>query len=169
MASSAFSLRSVTDDDASFLLDLFSETHRSEYKGLSLPITQLEAILQMQFQAQKADYSLRHPEAIHEVIEIEGMAGGQWMWVEKNDHLLYIDISISKKFRNQGIASRLTKNLMKMSAQKKLPLRGYVALNNPKAIALWQRLGFDTVGSNQTHLAIEFIPDNSEGPTPLKS
>lgn len=169
MASPAYSLRSVTDVDASFLLDLFSETHGSDYEGLSLPTAQLKAILNMQFQAQKADYTFRHPEAVHQIIKIEGASAGQWMWTEKSDHLLLVDISVSKKFRNQGIASQITKSLIEISAKKKLPIRAHVARNNPKAIALWQRLGFITVSTNQTHLAIAFTPDNSEDRTPSKS
>jgi ribosomal protein S18 acetylase RimI-like enzyme len=168
-SSSDLSLRPVTDDDASFLFDLFRETHESEYEDLSLPIDQLDAILQMQFQAQQSDYTFRHPEAAHEIIEVRGSAVGQWAWTEKSDHITYIDISISKKFRNQGIASQVTRKLLKRSAQKGLPVYGHVARNNPKAIILWHRLGFRTVGQNQMHLAIEFTPDNPPDSTPSES
>ena len=157
-SSSEPSLRPVTTDDADFLYAIFRETHVSDYEALSLPPDQLETILEMQFRAQESDYSFRHPEAVHEIIEFQGADVGQWMWADGTDHLTYIDISISKRARNQGIATKVTKMLLKMAAQKGLQIHGHVARNNPKAIALWHRLGFKTVGSNQTHLAIEFTP-----------
>jgi len=165
-STSDLTTRPVTDKDTSILYELFRETHESDYVDLSLPIDQLKTILEMQFQAQKSDYSFRYPEANHEIIERHASAAGQWMWTEGPDYLTFIDITISKKFRNQGIASRVIKKLLYLAGQKGLPVVGHVALNNPKAIALWHRLGFRTVGSNQTHLAIEFTPDHPSDPTP---
>ena len=161
MASSPdLSFRPVTDDDALSLFELFREAHEDEFEALSLPTDQLETILQMQFQAQKSDYAFRHPEAVHEIIETRGSTVGQWVWTEKSDHFILIDISISKTSRNQGVASQVVRTLLKKSAQKGLPVHGHVARNNPKAIALWNQLGFRTVGQDQMHLAIEFTPDN---------
>ena len=168
-SSSDLTLRPVTDEDTPFLYELFCEVHKSDYETLSLPADQLATILEMQFQAQRSDYSFRHPEAIHEIIEFQGAAAGQWMWAEGSDHVTFIDISMSMKFRNQGIASQTAKKLLRYSALKGLPVIGHVARNNPKAIALWRRLGFQTVGSNQTHLAIEFKSEHPSDPAPPES
>jgi ribosomal protein S18 acetylase RimI-like enzyme len=155
------SQRPVTGEDQRFLLELYISTRADEFAPFGWDQRQLEALLRMQFEAQRNSYRMYYPDAEQSIIQHEGLDVGQMIVDNTAGRVLLVDISILPQYRNRGIgASVLTRLLNGSQSQgEKVVLN---VLRNSSAVRLYSRLGFDKVGETDTHWEMVWMPSSAK-------
>lgn len=85
------------------------------------------------------------------IIEVKGEPAGTLEVFYEPEHMVISGIYIIDKFQNLGIGTDLLKDLIRLADEKKLNIRLQVLKVNPKAKQLYERLGFDTYNTTDTH------------------
>ena len=150
-------LISKTQDDESFLLDLFYETRADEFLPLGLPRPALEQLLSMQFRAQAMGYASQFPNADDKLIWSGGRQVGRLLVDRAGSAMQLVDIALSAIFRGHGLGTRLIEELISEARSKGVPLRLHVRGGNP-AMRLYERLGFVATGGDGLNIAMEILP-----------
>ncbi len=148
-------LRPVKKDEEDFWKEVFCDSVRGHFSTAGLSADQLNELLEMQYQAQKADYERNYPQAENDVILYDGNLAGRVILSTEHNDLHLIDIAVLSDFRNRGIGTAILENLFEKSRRTKLPIRFYVEKNNP-AFRLYERLGFETIADVQTHFQMQW-------------
>lgn len=152
----AIVLRDSTAADEEFLFTVYANTRADEFALLNLGETQKQALLQMQFRAQRQQYQYSYPDATCQIIESDGVPAGQWVVDRSSPVTILVDISILSDYVNNGIGTNLLQSLQ--SENKKIIL--HVIRANPAA-RLYQRLGFVFVGEESFHSRMEWTPESA--------
>jgi ribosomal protein S18 acetylase RimI-like enzyme len=157
------SLRPVVDGDADFLFALYSSTRQSEMDLLvEWTDEQRHQFLAMQHLAQASDYDRRFPDATYDVVMVGGVPVGR-LWVERNtDEIRLLDIAVLPEYRGRGIGTVLLRQLQDEARERGVPLRDSVSYDNPRAEALYRRLGFRQIGDSGTYRALEWTHEPSD-------
>ena len=150
-------LMSKTQDDESFLLNLFYESRADEFLPLGLPQAALEQLLSMQFRAQAMGYASQFPNADDNVIWSDGRRAGRLLVDRTGSAMQLVDIALSANVRGRGLGTRLIEELIREAQSKGVPLRLHVRGGNPAA-RLYQRLGFVATGGDGLNIAMEILP-----------
>jgi ribosomal protein S18 acetylase RimI-like enzyme len=151
-----FVLRPVTEADEAFLYQVFQSTRERELA--MLPVEHRETFARQQYLAQRTHYHTYFPEATHTVILRRSELIGR-VWVDRQaDHILILDIAIVPEARNGGAGTLLLRSLIEEAARAGKPLRIHVEQFNP-ALRLYQRLGFQTKGTNGVYFLMELWPE----------
>jgi len=150
-------LTSKTQDDESFLLDLFYETRAEEFLPLGLPRPALEQLLSMQFRAQAMGYASQFPNADDKVIWSDGHRVGRLLVDRNSSAMQLVDIALAAASRGRGFGTRLIGELITEARSKGIPLRLHVRGSNPAA-KLYERLGFVATGGDGLNIAMEVLP-----------
>jgi ribosomal protein S18 acetylase RimI-like enzyme len=80
------------------------------------------------------------------------------MLVHRSDaSITLVDITIAPELRGQGIGTRLLNELLAEAAGKQIPVLLKVTEGNP-ARRLYERLGFERLGSEGLHEQMEWRP-----------
>ena len=86
-----------------------------------------------------------------QIIAVDGKDVG-WLQISETDHDINLDqIHLEKGYRARGIGSRLIQDVMTDARAANKPVLLSVVRNNP-ALALYRRLGFKVVGSDEQKL-----------------
>ena len=155
------SQRPVTGEDQRFLLELYISTRSDEFASLGWDQRQLEALLKMQFEAQRNSYRMYYPDAEQSIIQHEGLDVGQMTVDNTAGRVLLVDISILPQYRNRGFGSSVITSLLNDSQLQGKSVILNVLPNN-SALRLYLRLGFDKVGETDTHWEMVWLPSFSE-------
>ena len=119
---------------------------------------QKEAFLRGQFDAQRADYSVRFPDAEHSIVVVDDEPAGR-IWVDQRvEEIRLLDIAILPSGQNTGVGTALVEQLQRHATEAGLPLRHSVHATNRDAMRFYQRLGFVVVEDFDTHLLMEWSP-----------
>jgi len=155
------SQRPVTGEDQRFLLELYISTRADEFAPFGWDQRQLEALLRMQFEAQRNSYRMYYPDAEQRIIQHEGQDVGQLTVDNTAGRVLLVDISILPRYRKCGIGTSVLTGLLNGSQSRgeKVVLN---VLRNSSAVRLYSRLGFDKVGETDTHWEMVWMPSFSE-------
>jgi ribosomal protein S18 acetylase RimI-like enzyme len=94
------------------------------------------------------------PEA-RSVIELQGDPIGFVDIVERKDCFYLENIEIAPLYQSRGIGARIIQKLIERARQKLLPVKLQVLKVNPRARALYERLGFRCTGETATHFVME--------------
>lgn len=164
IVSHLLSLRPVTPGDDAFLFELYVST-RPDIAALGLAEAQREALLRMQWLAQRHGYQARYPHGEHQLVLVAGRAVGR-LWVARAPgELRVVDLSLLPAHRGTGLGTELLRALQREAAAGGLPLRLSVARDNP-ARRLYARLGFGAVGGSEVgeepYLTLEWSPGPRE-------
>ncbi len=93
----------------------------------------------------------------HDIIEVDGTPAG-CQWVRKHANALeLVRIHVLPEHQGSGIGTWCIERLIERSAASGLPIRLQV-FRTSRAQSLYQALGFQTVGSSETHLIMERAP-----------
>lgn len=153
-AAVAITLQPVRDEDTAFLRALYAST-RTDLAAMGLAPAQLEGVLQMQFQAQHANYAAAYPGARHEVILEDGKPVGRiYVW-RSGQEVRLVDIALLPAARGRGIGTELLRDLIAQSEGERLPVRLQVVVTNP-ARRLYLRLGFRRTGGDGVYDEMEW-------------
>jgi GNAT superfamily N-acetyltransferase len=148
-------LRPVFPDDEEFLFQLFCETMGGDLTGLDA--AQRDAILRMQFMAQRHTYDAEFPRAEHQIIVLDGRVIGRVLVERSATEHRGVDIALLPEHRSGGIGTMLVQALLDEAAGVGKPFRISVVRSNP-ALRLYQRLGFKTTEESVTHILMEWTP-----------
>lgn len=135
-------LRPATGADTRLLFDIYASTRGEELAAFPWPDAVQTQFLQMQFRAQAMFHAQRHPDARHDVIEVDGIAAGRLMVERREGELAVIDIALLPEYRGRGIGTMLLGELLAEAADAELDVTLHVATSNHGALALYRRLGF---------------------------
>lgn len=158
--SKAVSLRTASQADEPFLLNLFAST-RPEFELLNWDENQKRALMSMQFQLQSQQFRTAYPEADSSVILWELDAVGRLIVDRGAQEFVLVDISLLPQHRRLGIGTHLIRNLLHEAAESAKPVRLHVVQTNP-AKSLYERLGFSVVNSDSMYCEMMCAPNIEE-------
>jgi ribosomal protein S18 acetylase RimI-like enzyme len=89
------------------------------------------------------------------VIEIDGERAGRLRVVRAPDHVELAGIQLLPAHQGHGIGTHLVEQILTDARKAGLPVRLSVEKDNPRARALYQRLGFAVVGETESDVLLE--------------
>jgi ribosomal protein S18 acetylase RimI-like enzyme len=98
------------------------------------------------------DFHVReyHPTTT-DIITWQGTDVG-WLEVERgNDSFFLSEIYILPEYQSRGVGSAIIGQIIREAKETQLPLRLEVLKVNPRAQALYEKLGFVVTGESETH------------------
>jgi ribosomal protein S18 acetylase RimI-like enzyme len=147
----------VHDEDEGFLFELYVSVRLADFAGAGISDAELEALLLMQYEAQRSSYARRYPDARHLVVKDGDAPIGRAIVAETDEAIQLVDLALLKPYRGKGIGSILIRRLQKEAALVGKPMRLQVAMDNP-AMRLYQRLGFRPMREQFHYLTMEWNP-----------
>ncbi|MDH3839657.1 MAG: GNAT family N-acetyltransferase [Chromatiales bacterium] len=148
-------LRRRGEADHDLLFALFSDSVAAQFA--SLPEPQRQQLLEQQFDARERQYRQNWPDAIDEIVIVDGTACGRRLWHESDAEIRLIDIALLSSARGSGIGSELICDLQRRSDTNSKPLRLSVLAGNP-ASTLYRRLELVDIGQDSIYLHMEYMP-----------
>lgn len=149
-------VRPANLDDEDFLFELFATT-RPELSLLNLEESQKQALIKMQFNAQRQQYDACYPEAESGIILSGGQAIGRLLVDRSEREIVLIDIALMPEHRNLGIGTGLIRKLLGEAAGAGKAVRLHVLKSNP-ALRLYERLGFYRVEDQSMYFEMKCEP-----------
>lgn len=151
----------VTDENLQVAIAAYASTRDAELALVAWTAEQKNFFIQMQFNAQQADYQARFPEAAHLIIKVDGHPAGRIYLARLEDSIRLLDLTILPERRNSGIGTQIIKDLMAEAKAADQAVRIYVESFNP-SLALFERLGFSPTEERGVHLLMEWRAERVE-------
>jgi ribosomal protein S18 acetylase RimI-like enzyme len=151
-------LRAVKASDEERLYRIFAESHADLMATTAdRDTTQIDTLMQIQFQARQEQYRSNYPGARFDAIIEDADVIGNIYVAPVRDELRLVDVSLLSGFRNLGIGFALIKALLDEAtlANKRVSL--HVQRDNPAA-RLYKRLGFIDVSEEGIYKRMEWLP-----------
>jgi ribosomal protein S18 acetylase RimI-like enzyme len=142
-------------DDEPFLCQVYASTRQEEMALTGWTAEQVDAFMYMQFAAQHRYYREQLPLSEFMIVEREGESIGRLYLGDWDEDLRLIDIALLPEARNQGIGTRLIRDVMERARLLGKPVRLHVEHDNP-ARRLYERLGFVTLEERGFNLFMEW-------------
>lgn len=140
----AIIVRPAQPDEEELLFSIYASTRTEELAQTDWDDAQKEAFLRQQSAAQLAHYRQHYPGALLAVITADGAPIGRlFLYRTPREHRL-MDIALFPEWRNRGIGSRLTEQIIADADAAGVPVSLHVERFNP-AYRLYTRLGFREV------------------------
>ena len=152
----SISLRSINSADEPFMFELYATTRQEELALVNWDEAAKTAFLQMQYVAQRQGYSTAYPQAQWQIILQDNQPIGRIIVDQREQEISLMDIALLPKHLSQGIGTALIQALLAEAARTNQPTRLYVEKDNYRAIRLYQRLGFVTIGETGLHWWMEW-------------
>lgn len=149
-AATLVTLRPATPDDGEFLFALYASGRSEELAAVNWTEQQREIFLRAQFNVQRRTY----PDADNQIVLSNEREVGRILLSRTQQAVLLVDISIVPEFRNEGIGTKLIKDLFKEATTSAKPIRLHVLASN-SARRLYERLGFVAVGSESAGIGVQ--------------
>ena len=154
----ALTFRAIHPDDEAFLYAVYASTRQDELAPLGWPATQQEALLKMQFTAQRQSYTAQFPAADFQMILWHGSPIGRLYIERRDDEIRGIDIALLPEYRQAGLGTAIIQDLLAKAAREHKPFRIHVEKFN-RAQNLYKRLGFTTLADDGMYLLMEWRSD----------
>jgi GNAT superfamily N-acetyltransferase len=150
-------LRPAVPADEPFLYRVFASDRALQLRLVGWDDDQKAALLRMQFIAQNASYRQAFPGSAYEVILNGGQLAGRLFLHRGTNLIRVVDIGLLPEHRNQGIGGALLKAVQDEAADGNKPVRLRVESLN-RAVRLYERLDFASIGTDGAHIEMEFVP-----------
>jgi len=145
-----------TDSNYSFLLSLYGSTREDELSMTSMLQREKEKFISQQFEARELDYAKRFNDAKFLIIYRKKQAIGRVVYrVDESTHL--IDLALVRKLRENGLGSTIISTLIEYAKENNKELHLSVAMDNTRAIKLYQRLGFKITNQHGYYYAMRYL------------
>jgi len=115
-------------------------------------------LLNLQVQAKHAAYGAMWPQAEYAIIMLDNDRVGRLIVNRVGEHYRLVDITVSPKHRGAGIGTRIVLALCMEAEMQQKSVRLYVSVTNPRAAALYRRLGFREIEKDETGCVMERSP-----------
>jgi len=148
-------LRAITPEDTPFLARVYASSRAQELALTDWNDEQKEIFCRRQFDAQSAYYAANYPEASFQIIERDGWPIGRLYVARWEKEIRIVDITLLPEFRGTGIGTKLLRELQEESRAAAKSLTIHVERFN-RALALYQRLGFDQVEDKGVYLLMRW-------------
>ena len=89
------------------------------------------------------------------IIEVDGERMGMVQLLEGRDSVEVGELQIDPHHQNRGVGTSVLLDVISNAHARRRDVRLSVGLKNEKAIRLYERLGFRSVGRSDTHLHME--------------
>jgi GNAT superfamily N-acetyltransferase len=155
-------LRPAVSADEPFLYRVYESARALQLRLVDWDDDQKTALLRMQFVAQHASYRQRFPGSGYEVILNGGQPAGRLFLHRGTDLIRLVDIGLLPAHRNQGIGGALLKAVLDEAAEAGKPVRLHVESCN-RAVSLYARLDFASIGTDGAHIEMEYLPSIPDG------
>jgi GNAT superfamily N-acetyltransferase len=148
-AAGAVELRGVDPvADAEFLLAVYAGTRAEELAVVPWTPAEKDAFLRMQFDAQDRWWREQRPDAVFDVILVDGQPAGRLYVDRRADEIRIVDIALLPDHRGMGVGTLLISRVLEEGRTSDRPVTIHVERGN-RARVLYERLGFrqiDTTG-----------------------
>jgi len=151
-----FTLRPVTGADEEFLYRLYEATHGQQFALLPLAPAQLEALVRMQFNAQRTGYRQQYPASEDSVILTGGEPSGRlWLDDSSRTYLHVVDVAILPEHQGAGLGSAVLRLVMEQASRAGKTVTLHVARMNVRALEFYRRLGFKVSSEDEVYLELK--------------
>ncbi len=130
-------LRAISEQDQAFLQILYATT-RDDLRQLPGSA----ALINMQYDLQTRGFRQQFPDAMHAILERQGVAVGRIIVNFAATEIRLVDISFLPQARRQGFGRAVLQALQHSAKVRNLPLALRVSRGNPHAKRLYLALGF---------------------------
>ncbi len=156
----AIALPPASASALSWLSDLHAAARMAELVFTPWPLAQKRAFLDEQFALQHAHFMRTHRRSDFRLITREDTPIGRFYFNRSGPEWVLIDILLAADAQGDGIGGALVRWLQEAAADAGANrLRLSVAYNNPRAQALYRRLGFEDAGNVAgTHISMIWRP-----------
>ena len=159
-SSTGIILRAVRPDDIGLMRSLFDEVRRPGFARVGLGDAALATLLDLQYDAFRAQHAEWYPGAVDRVIEADGESAGRALVHEAPDGLRIVNLAVAERLRGRGIATRALQHWIARADRARLPVTVKVPWDNP-AVRLYKRLGFDHVSTDGDGQLLRRPPDGT--------
>ncbi|MBV9761653.1 MAG: GNAT family N-acetyltransferase [Acidobacteriaceae bacterium] len=149
----SFTLRPAQSADEDFLYRLYEATHGQQFSLLPLSPEHREALVRMQFQAQRTGYRQQYPASQDSIIEVNRESAGRvWLDDVSKSELHLVDIAILPGQQGRGLGAAVLQWILESAEASKKAVSLYVARMNVRAIEFYRRLGFREIGGDEVYI-----------------
>lgn len=141
MSAATITLRPVREADRAFLHALFVEDRSADLMLGALPEEQAATLLAFQVEARDRAHGERYPDAVGEVIEVDGRPVGRILVAEHGSTLRVVDLGVLAAERGRGAATYALESWTRRADQSGRAMTLQVRFGNPAA-RIYARLGF---------------------------
>ena len=154
--------RAVEPEDTALLQGLFAES-RPDLDLLPAPTR--DALLEMQFRAQAAQYAAAYPHARREIVVADGVDTGRVIVDDTGDAVHIVDVTVACAHRGRGIGTAVVRAVIAEADATARPVRLSVWCANQGARRLYARLGFTPLAGvdESGYLHLQRDPTEQEG------
>jgi len=147
-------IREVTLDDAEVLRDYATRLFAEDLPGVwRRPVPTIAEELEFIAGYTASNSTLIVAEHAEAVVGLAGLLGGT---LEQQSHVASLAVSVDREWRGRGIGTRLIEHLIAWAPKHGVTRLEVEALEiNPRAIALYERLGFEHEGIRRSAAAID--------------
>lgn len=149
--------RPVAPEDEFFLRDLYADLRAEELASTGWSPGQKRAFTDSQFDLQDRHFRMRFPEGDFLILQRGARPIGRLYLDRQPDGFLVIDIGLMASSRGRGLGREILQHLWgraRDAGAAKVWL--HVRRDNPRAIALYARLGFQPVAQEGHHWRMEW-------------
>jgi GNAT superfamily N-acetyltransferase len=158
-------LRPAVPADEPFLYRVYESARAEQLRLVDWNDDEKTALLKMQFVAQNACYRQGFPGSEYEVILNGGQPAGRLFLHRGTDLIRVVDIGLLPEHRNQGIGGALLKAVLDEADEAGKPVRLHVE-SFSRAVSLYERLDFASIGTDGVHIEMEHVPSQHPGRGP---
>jgi GNAT superfamily N-acetyltransferase len=160
LAARGIALRKQSDEDRTFLRELFVVTRWHELEPSGWSVEQKTAFLTQQFSFQDAHYTRHYLGAARGIITLNEAPVGRLCLFDSGEELRLVDIALLPAHRSCGIGRELLASILAQAAACGTLVSLHVESRNP-ARRLYERLGFVDSGGDEVFRRMERRPSNS--------
>ncbi|MFN3790197.1 N-acetyltransferase family protein [Massilia sp.] len=157
MSLAALRIRPALPLDEAFFLALYRST-RDDLLGLLADPRYVDGIIAMQQQMQVAGYRSSYPDALYQVLELDGDPVGRLVTAGVPGALRVVDIAVMPQARGRGVAGEALRRLQEQAAREGRELTLAVRTDNHGARRLYAALGFTVEAEEAGRLQLRWRP-----------
>lgn len=147
--------------DHELLVATYASTRAEELASVPWTDPEKDAFIRMQFAAQGSHWREQRPATAWLVIVVDGKDAGR-ICIDRSGHeIRIVDLALLPDQRNRGVGTRLVRELLDEGAAAGVPVTIHVECRN-RARTLYDRQGFEQVGTTGVYDLLERRPDHSE-------
>ena len=134
---------------------MYGSTRAEELAVVTWPPEQVEAFLDMQFEAQHKHYRENYTDTSWDVILVNGEPAGRLYVGRWSDEIRIVDVALLPEFRGSGAGTLLVREILDEAAASGRFVSIHVEHMNP-AMTLYRRLGFEPAGEAGPYVRMEW-------------
>lgn len=156
--SHSFSTRPVTQDDETFLREVYKSSRGDDLRGVGWDEDRISEFLEMQYDAQRRFLESDYKNASDEVVLLDSEPAGRLLVERRENEIRCIDLGLLPAYRNQGVGTSIVRKLQEEARASNKSLRLQV-MRFSRAVNLIERLGFVRTSETGTHFQMEWTPE----------